>query len=1021
MKPCGCQDTLPCGCCAGTEPVTPEVEFNRPGLPALRYRAGTHSTFLETMEAALSRDRRLDGLTTREASDASIALLDAWATVGDVLTFYQERIANEGYLATATERRSTLELANLVGYRPRPGVSASVFVAYTLDKDAVTTIPAGSLVRSVPAAGEEQQAFETSEPLEAQATWNNLQVRLTRPHTKKSILSERAVYLKGVVSTLHVNDPLLVQFAKGDVALCRIVEITPDPAGVYTKVSLQEWSGSLRFQLDTITEIANELRPYLRLEEFGVALGNTTAKAVLPVLRQTVESLDTATSETYFQIVEDGYDQITALIAAHPPRAAKAKDWLDGMLARFENILDKSGTHTPPTRTVTADWIVAQAGLLAPASLPPASEYHRADSLQVLFNGTPPQRALRSSARVSGPALAALSAFRPGFRVSLAPALANASVTPTPEIKVYSVTRTAPFGHNAGPRATTHQNGTTFTTTWDEWPLLNTTSKVLDLEKEFDNVDSNTLVAVQHPSGGYDVQAVSFASTFSRADYGLAGKVSRLQFESDVITVPANADLSVLRQTKVFLGADLLALAEQPVTDPVCGSDPAIELDGLYDGLTPGRWITLTGERDDTDGTSGIQATELLLLADIQHDVSPDLPGDRIHTFLRPVIPSAYCYKRGTVKIYGNVVKATNGETRKEVLGSGDGSILFQQFALKQPPLTYLTAPTASGSESTLHVFVNDVEWHETDTPVGLAPVDRRFFTKTSDDGVTTVIFGNGVTGSRLPSGNANVRAAYRNGIGKGGNVQPGQLTILGTKPLGVKEVINPLRASGGADKDTRDQIRVNAPLSVTALDRLVSVTDYAYFAQTFAGIGKASSVQLTDGQRQLVHVTIAGIDDIPVDVTSDLYRNLRAALHLYGDSHQPLQVDVRAAKFLVLEAGVHVNPDYPWETVAPKLRAALVDAFRFDRRRLGQNAFLSEVLDVLQRVEGVEYVDANKFGALSEDQLTPSGIGNAIGNLVRAEVVPASLARVVDEGILPAEIAYFTPDVPATIALIQI
>ena len=60
-----------------------------------------------------------------------MALFDAWATIGDVLTFYQERIANEGYLRTATERRSVLELARLVGYQPRPGVAASVHLAYT--------------------------------------------------------------------------------------------------------------------------------------------------------------------------------------------------------------------------------------------------------------------------------------------------------------------------------------------------------------------------------------------------------------------------------------------------------------------------------------------------------------------------------------------------------------------------------------------------------------------------------------------------------------------------------------------------------------------------------------------------------------------------------------------------------------------------------------------------------------------------------------------------------------------------
>src|SRR5215813_2258703 len=102
---CGCGGSggcggsaLPCGCCAGTESITPESEANRPGLPALRYRVGTHATFLESMKAALSRDRRLDGLTIRTTPDASIAFLDAWATVADVLTFYQERIANEGYL-----------------------------------------------------------------------------------------------------------------------------------------------------------------------------------------------------------------------------------------------------------------------------------------------------------------------------------------------------------------------------------------------------------------------------------------------------------------------------------------------------------------------------------------------------------------------------------------------------------------------------------------------------------------------------------------------------------------------------------------------------------------------------------------------------------------------------------------------------------------------------------------------------------------------------------------------------------
>src|SRR5690349_15180124 len=111
-KSCGCS-TPTCGCCEGTRPVTPVDVTNRPGLPVLSYRAGTHGAFLETMKARLSSTvfdavgldgqtiqtyQPLAGLTTRSSSDPAIALLDGWATVGDVLTFYQERIANEGFL-----------------------------------------------------------------------------------------------------------------------------------------------------------------------------------------------------------------------------------------------------------------------------------------------------------------------------------------------------------------------------------------------------------------------------------------------------------------------------------------------------------------------------------------------------------------------------------------------------------------------------------------------------------------------------------------------------------------------------------------------------------------------------------------------------------------------------------------------------------------------------------------------------------------------------------------------------------
>src|SRR5947207_631218 len=221
-----------CGCCEGIQILTPQSTANRPGVNTLNYRVGMHGAFLETMKARLttmtvdvpSADgqttetyRPLRTLTTRDASDFSIALLDVWATVADVLTFYQERIVNEGYLRTATERRSILELARLIGYALRPGVAATVYLAYTIEEDrseeplkpVATTIPKGSRVQSVPDPGELPQSFETAEDTEARSEWNNLQVRLTQPQTEQTIRQGQdqephttRVYLKGIANIL---------------------------------------------------------------------------------------------------------------------------------------------------------------------------------------------------------------------------------------------------------------------------------------------------------------------------------------------------------------------------------------------------------------------------------------------------------------------------------------------------------------------------------------------------------------------------------------------------------------------------------------------------------------------------------------------------------------------------------------------------------------------------------------------------------------------------------------------------
>ena len=133
-------------------------------------------------------------------------------------------------------------------------------------------------------------------------------------------------------------------------------------------------------------------------------------------------------------------------------------------------------------------------------------------------------------------------------------------------------------------------------------------------------------------------------------------------------------------------------MPEEPYDADVAGD--TIELDGLYDGLKSGRWVIVSGERTDIPATGGVTASELAMIGTVKQDSDPNLTGDKLHSYLGLSVPLNYTYKRSSVTVYGNVVAATHGETRDEVLGSGVGARAMQEFTLKQSPLTFVSAPT---------------------------------------------------------------------------------------------------------------------------------------------------------------------------------------------------------------------------------------------------------------------------------------------------------------------------------------
>jgi predicted phage baseplate assembly protein len=240
------------------------------------------------------------------------------------------------------------------------------------------------------------------------------------------------------------------------------------------------------------------------------------------------------------------------------------------------------------------------------------------------------------------------------------------------------------------------------------------------------------------------------------------------------------------------------------------------------------------------------------------------------------------------------------------------------------------------------------------------------------DDGNSYVTFGDGRTGARLPTGDSNVTAVYRRGIGTAGHARIGQITQPMNKPHGVKGVTNPQKAVGGGDWQTLADARTNASLTALTLGRVVSLRDYEDFALAYPAIGKASATWSWSGEQRHILLTIAGDGGTRVEEDSDLAKRLLSAVRKLGDPRVALTIVPHDALLFFLKAKVKVDPRYLRDKVFGEIRTRLRDAFSFDTRSFGQAVSRAEIVSVMHAGQGVIAVDLDELysseGSASDD-----------------------------------------------------
>jgi hypothetical protein len=433
----------------------------------------------------------------------------------------------------------------------------------------------------------------------------------------------------------------------------------------------------------------------------------------------------------------------------------------------------------------------------------------------------------------------------------------------------------------------------------------------------------------------------------------VAGSVTAIQAEDRDGTAAARTEQPLPARWLAKWSLEIPVATDEP--NHVAVSSPLV-LPGVLHQLTPARPLVFSD-------LAGTQAQ----VVSVNH-AEFDEDAGTTSVFFDPVTPAPPDgWFLDDLKVYGNVARASHGRTVQETLGGSDGVSPFQRFVLKQSPVTVLQG--AAGGEPQLEVRVDDILWRRVGDFALSGPDDRHYRISTDEEGVTTVIFGDGRNGAVPPSGSKNVAASYRVGLGRAGDVEPPRLSRLKRANPLLDHAVNITPVNGGAERAGAEAIRAQATRWIRTFDRAVSTSDLADLALTMPGIARTASRWDQSTGAILVVATAEGDQPPALDA-------VRAFLDARRDVTVPLELRGPSARSVRLTVDLEPDPSYLVEIVKDGIRNALFGddqaapgMFTFTARGLGQPAFLSEVYERLEAVPGVIGVRITHFeGGGSDD-----------------------------------------------------
>lgn len=305
----------------------------------------------------------------------------------------------------------------------------------------------------------------------------------------------------------------------------------------------------------------------------------------------------------------------------------------------------------------------------------------------------------------------------------------------------------------------------------------------------------------------------------------------------------------------------------------------------------------------------------------VRYTVSPDDLPPRGVEQLRPDPYEATPVITGfAAQTIGGTVPASHARVvHMEVLGQSDG-LPGQVFRLREEPVLKL-AP-----EETLLVGPDGIptdewaEWSPVEDFSNAGPEDKVFHL----DALTGEVFfgpvilqpdGSSRQYGAVPEKGMNiVFRRYRVGGGALGNVREHTVRIMKSGVEYIADVTNPVRASGGRDREELARAKMRAREILRIRNRAVTAEDYEFLAEkASSGVGRAVCIQPTvhpsAARRPVVRpgiVRVALVPQMPPDLIAPAPRDLKVSDAIVDEVYKFL--DERRLLTAMLDVG---EPDY--------------------------------------------------------------------------------------------------------------